>query len=61
MKRLFAAALMFTVFVTPAFAAKHPRQNHHHYDYRYHAPKFKASKSHGHHPHPQHVSQHQAK
>ena len=42
MKRFLAAVLLFTLFASPSFAAKHPRQHRQHYDYRYHAPKFKA-------------------
>jgi len=53
MRKLLAAALLCAVFVSPAFAAKKPKQPHQKYDYRYHTPKYKykAPKSHNHHPH----------
>jgi len=51
MKKLLAAALLCTVFASPAFAAKKPKQHHQKYDYRYHAPKFKVHKSHNHQTH----------
>jgi len=50
MKKFLAAALLFTVIASPAFAAKHPKQPHVKYDYRQHTPKYKykAPKPHHH-------------
>jgi len=39
MKRTLAAVLLFALFASPSFAAKHPRQHRQHYNYRYKAPK----------------------
>jgi hypothetical protein len=50
MKKLLAAALLFTITATPAFAAKKPKPSHGKYDYRQHKPnyKYKNPKSHHH-------------
>jgi len=39
MKRILATVLLFTLFATPSFASKHPRQHRPHENYRYKAPK----------------------
>jgi hypothetical protein len=55
MKRILATVLLFTLFATPSFASKHPRQHRPHESYRYKAPKnYKAHihKQKQKHPHP---------
>jgi hypothetical protein len=39
MKRILATVLLFTLFATPSFGSKHPRQHRPHENYRYKAPK----------------------
>ncbi|MGB7264395.1 MAG: hypothetical protein WBC92_02715 [Terracidiphilus sp.] len=60
MRKFLAAALLFTMFAGPAFAAaKHPREHKQHYNYRYHTPKYKVPKHHANHTH--NPQTHQAK
>jgi len=62
MKKLLAAALLFAICASPAFAAKKPhRQPHPKYDYRYHTPKYKVPKAHHHQSHPHNASKSQPK
>ena len=53
MNKLVAAALLFAIIASPAFASKKPKQAHQKYDYSYRIrkTKYKAPKNHNHHSH----------